>query len=112
MHNDTVDTAYGTVNRQALDELQNSFDTTKLEDVVNTIDRLRGQMHDLDELREKALLLWTMAAVVINDGPSSISGDGNISDLAIEVEDKLSDVSMLMKDFSKAASIRDRYFQA
>lgn len=60
----TIETSYGPVDAKALENLQNSFDTTRLFNAVDSIDRIRSRM---DEVRQDLLDLHSMAHEVINE---------------------------------------------
>ncbi len=60
----TVETAFGAVDEKALEALQNSYDTRRLLDAVETVDQIR---YRIDGLRDDLLDLHRMAAEVINE---------------------------------------------
>ena len=102
--NDTVKTAFGLVNRRALEKLRNSFDTTRLFKVCKTVDNLRGHEDRLYDLRVKILTLHGMAHELINDAGISVLKQQSIWEFALEIEDELSDFSAMAEDFSDAAA--------
>jgi hypothetical protein len=66
LEKNTVDTAYGLVDRQALEHLQHSFDTRRLLDTVNALDRVRSRICEADGLRQEVLTLHGMAHALLN----------------------------------------------
>jgi hypothetical protein len=75
-----VKTAYGIVDRKALEALQGNFDTTDLHRAVDAIDQVRYRD---DELREGILTLHGMAMDLINGYSGATSpGEKSIGELA------------------------------
>jgi hypothetical protein len=75
-----VKTSFGTVDGQALEKLQDSFDTRELLRAVDAIDQLRYRD---DDLRQDMLNLHCMARNLINqDYSSGTPRDESIGELA------------------------------
>jgi hypothetical protein len=75
-----VKTACGIVDRQALEELQNTFDTTGLLRAVDAVDQVRYRD---DDLRQGILTLHGMAMNLINqDYSAGASSEESIGELA------------------------------
>lgn len=78
------------------DELQNlyeNFETTRLLTAVDSIDRLRGELSDGDQLRPPAirdhlLKLHELAMAVVNNGARRQAGE--LFDLAGDLDDQIS----------------------
>lgn len=84
--NQVVDTQYGQVDRKALDNLQNRYETTRLLRMIDELDRLTGDLKGEDGLRDNLLRLHGMAHVVINGnltGPTP--GDDTLPELAFDL---------------------------
>lgn len=102
MSEELIKTEYGKVDRAALENLQESFDTMDLLKIVDIIDKLRGKNESLYELRTKVLSLHAMAHTIINDAEITITSDENIVDLADEIDWELDEISESMDDFDEA----------
>jgi hypothetical protein len=69
----TVQTSYGAVDAKALSRMQNRFDTRRLFDAIDAIDRIRYRICAADGLRQDLLDLHSMAHEVINEDCGSSS---------------------------------------
>jgi hypothetical protein len=87
----TVDTAYGLVDRQALEHLQHSFDRQRLLDTVNALDRVRSRICEADGLRQELLTLHGMAHALLNGAahPVGSSSTAPIWELAEQLASAL-----------------------
>jgi hypothetical protein len=75
-----VKTAFGIVDRRALENLRGSYDTVALGDAVDAIDQVRYRD---DELREGVMTLHGMAMNLINDNYiAGTPGEESIGELA------------------------------
>jgi Asp-tRNA(Asn)/Glu-tRNA(Gln) amidotransferase B subunit len=72
----TVTTAYGRLNKAALEEAQNTYDTSALLRIVDELDEKILAAGDSDGLREMLLRLHAMAHSVINGAGLSVTTDG------------------------------------
>jgi hypothetical protein len=72
MNEKNCETDYGTLNSKKLEELQQSFDTTKILAAVDTIDEIRYRICEPDGIRQELLDLHAMAHTIIN-GDSSLN---------------------------------------
>lgn len=80
---DDIVTIYGKVNRERLDELQQSFDTTKLLAAVEAIDQMRKRLCDPEGLRNDLLKLHGMAMELINQEPAEVAEAEIESDICV-----------------------------
>lgn len=82
----TVTTAYGRLDKAALVEVQNTYDTSTLLRIVDQLDVILVAAADRDGLREKLLRLHSMAHTVINGAGMSVATDREtLPELAEEV---------------------------
>jgi hypothetical protein len=85
-------TRYGPVDAEALEALQQSFDTYRLLEAVDTIDRLRARICEPDAMRHELLTLHGMAYALINgDDPSGATAPEPIWEVAEDLASELSD---------------------
>jgi hypothetical protein len=82
----TVETAYGTIDADALAELREGFATSDLLAAVDAIDIGEGRHR---WLRSSILRLHAMASHLINDAPQTATGKEPIWQLAEEIADEL-----------------------
>jgi hypothetical protein len=59
-------TPYGEVDTAALENLEASYDTTRILDAVSKLDQLRASLHDPECLRDDLLRLHGMAHTILN----------------------------------------------
>ena len=59
-------TAYGEVDAAALEALESSYNTSRMLDVVGTLDRVRVALYDPEGLRDDLLRLHGMAHTILN----------------------------------------------
>lgn len=89
----TIMTAYGRLDERALQEAQNSYDTSVLLRIVGDLDRVLLAVGDRDGLRERVLRLHGMAHSVINGAGLSVSTDTeSLPELAGEIIDEAQEV--------------------
>ena len=69
----TIQTSYGAVDANVLSRMQNRFDTRRLFDAIDAIDRIRYRICAADGLRQDLLDLHSMAHEVINEDYGSSS---------------------------------------
>jgi hypothetical protein len=90
----SVDTAYGPVDPQILEGLQDSFDTRLLLELVDQLDELRARICDPDGLRADLLKLHAMAHTLINSAPLAAKPeDQSIWELADDLEYELGQIA-------------------
>lgn len=70
----TIETLYGTVDRRVLERLQHRFDTRRLLDSVDALDRVQLQLCAAEGLRQEILALHGMAHVLLNGAASPPGG--------------------------------------
>ena len=81
---EVVQTPYGEVRARGLEELRSSFDTRRLLQTVEVIDRFCGQWKR--ELRDDLLAIHSMAHTVVNGAAlSAAPGDGSLPGAAYSV---------------------------
>ena len=79
----TLETPYGIVDREVLEELTESFDPHKIMTALDAVDRVRAE---IDELRENLLLLHDIMTDLINGSSHAVSGGQvDILDLSEEI---------------------------
>lgn len=89
---DTIDTAYGLLDKAALRELENSYDTRALMSAVEQLDRLLGAARGQDGLRDMLLQLHSMAHTVINGaGLSGNAAGQSLTELAFDATSEIQD---------------------
>jgi hypothetical protein len=64
----TLKTRYGPIDAEVLERLQNNFDTQRILDAVDAIDRIRYRICDAEAMRQELLQLHGMAHELINEG--------------------------------------------
>lgn len=69
----TVVTAYGRLDRAALQHAQSNYDTSALLSAVDELDRIVGHAREPDGLRDTLMRLHSMAHAVINGAGLSVS---------------------------------------
>ncbi|KWR75302.1 Tn3 family transposase post-transcriptional regulator TnpC [Cupriavidus sp. IDO] len=82
---DTVETAYGCLDRAALLQAQHTYDTTSLLRIVDDLDAMLGEARGEDGLRDMLLRLHGMAHTVINGaGMTVATGEESLPELAFD----------------------------
>lgn len=82
---DTVETAYGRLDRTALRDAQDTYDTTALLHMVDELDAMLAGARVEDGLRDMLLRLHGMAHTVINGAGMSVStGEESLPELAFD----------------------------
>ena len=83
----TVKTAFGIVSRPALEDLQDTFDTTSLLRAVDAVDQVRYRD---DDLRQRILILHQMAMNLINQNyGAGTTVEESIGELAFRLTDDI-----------------------
>jgi hypothetical protein len=68
-HPTITTTHFGDVNTAALERLESSYDTTSLRAAVDSVDRIRSELHDPEELRDDLLEIHRVAHPLLNGVP-------------------------------------------
>lgn len=102
-------TAFGPVNAIALERLQDSFETHRLLDAVDQMDRLAELIGD-SSFRKDLFRLHGMANTIINDAPGTISsGKERIwelaGSLAMELEERVEELSATLELLNQLAEL-------
>ncbi|QEZ48978.1 Tn3 family transposase post-transcriptional regulator TnpC [Cupriavidus oxalaticus] len=93
-----TDTPYGRVDAEALQVLQETFDTTAILRAVDQLDVIRARCCDPAGLRDDLLRLHGMAHTVINGAALSCSTTGpTLVDQAEAIIEELDDWILLLK---------------
>jgi hypothetical protein len=85
MSDQTVSTPYGLMDRAALQEAQQSFDTGVLLTMVEQLDRFTSGAREQDGLRDQLLLLHRLAHTVINGSGLAGSSNETLPELATDI---------------------------
>ncbi|WP_432263192.1 Tn3 family transposase post-transcriptional regulator TnpC [Cupriavidus sp. TMH.W2] len=93
-----IDTPYGKVDADALQALQDTFDTTAILRLVDQMDAIRARCCDPAGLRDDLLRLHGMAHTVINGAALSCSTTGpTLVDQAESILEELDDWILLLR---------------
>lgn len=92
----TIETPYGIVDREVLEEFIENFDTHKIMTALDAVDRVRAQM---DELRENLLLMHDVMTDLVNGASHASSGD------SIDVLDLSEEISSPSHDLTEAGEL-------
>lgn len=85
-----ISTAYGNLDRDALEEVRGSFDTTTLLQSIDELNALIHELTDEDGLRDRLLRLHAMAHTIINGAPLAARvGPDSLPELAEEISSEL-----------------------
>lgn len=85
-----IQTPYGEVSAEGLEELRRSFDTRQILEAVDDLDRFCALWKR--ELRADLLKLHGMAHTVINDAPlTSVQGEESMSEAAFSIAEVFRD---------------------
>jgi hypothetical protein len=96
-------TEHGLVNRKKLEQLQESYDTSRLLDAVDMIDRLRNRICDPEGIRSALLDLHRMAMDLINEEPAETSEpepEAAIWSLATDLEFEISEYGEQLRELA------------
>ena len=99
---DTVQTAYGRMDRNSLEEVRSSFDTSALLRMVDDLTAMANTFGNRDGLRLTLLKLHGMAHTVINDAGMSVPTDEDslpelASDVIAEIRSVIEDLNTWIK---------------
>ncbi|CAG9169827.1 Tn3 family transposase post-transcriptional regulator TnpC [Cupriavidus pinatubonensis] len=93
-----IDTPYGKVDADALQALQDTFDTTAILSLVDQMDAIRARLCDPAGLRDDLLRLHGMAHTVINGAALSCSTSGpTLVEQAESILEELDDWILLLR---------------
>ncbi|MFS8978228.1 Tn3 family transposase post-transcriptional regulator TnpC [Cupriavidus necator] len=96
--NDTVETAYGRLDRAALRQVQDTYDTTILLRMVDDLDAILAEARAEDGLRDMLLRLHGMAHTVINGaGMTVTTGEESLPELAFDLLAELLRIVTMLK---------------
>lgn len=91
----TTTTYFGEVDTAALEQLESSYDTTRLLAAVDIVDRIRTQLHDPEGLRDDLLEIHSMAHSVLNGAPSvPARGEGTLPERVLDALDQIDEFLM------------------
>lgn len=96
-------TEHGVVNRKKLEQLQESYDTSRLLEAVELIDRLRSRICDPEGIRSELLDLHRMAMDLINEDPAEASTpepESAIWSLATDLEFEISEYAEQLRELA------------
>lgn len=96
-------TKHGVVNRKRLEQLQESYDTSRLLDAVALIDRLRSRICDPEGIRSELLDLHRMVMGLINEDPAEAStpeSEPAIWSLATDLEFEISEYAEQLRELA------------
>jgi hypothetical protein len=102
-------TPFGPVNAAALKRLQESFETRRLLDAVDRMDRLAELVGD-SSFREDLLRLHGMAHTIVNNAPKTVtSGKERIwelaGSLAMELEERVEELNATLELLNQLAEL-------
>lgn len=80
---DTVETAYGRLDRAALRQAQHTYDTTILLRMVDDLDAMLAEARAEDGLRDMLLRLHGMAHTVINGAGMTVATGGKFAGIGV-----------------------------
>jgi len=108
----TVETPYGQVDAKALERLRNRFDTRRLLDAADRIDRIRSRISEADGLRQDLLDLHLMAHRIVNGDVNSRTSRseaiwelaGELAGEVIEFGDALEAIQETLTELEELAS--------
>jgi hypothetical protein len=85
MNDQTISTPYGLMDRVALHEAEQSFDTLVLLRMVEELDRFTVDARQQDGLRDQLMQLHAMAHSVINGARLSVPAGESLTEAAADV---------------------------
>jgi hypothetical protein len=105
-------TAFGSVNAAALERLLEPFETQRLLDAVDQVDRLAEWIGD--SFRQDLLRLHGMANTIINNAPKTISSDREkiwelAGSLAMELEEMVEDLGATLEGLHQLAKLAPEF---
>ena len=96
----TVSTAYGRLDGDHLQQLQDSYDTRGLLSIIEELDELVGQIQGDGGLRDMLLNLHAMAHTVVNDAPwTGSKGQDDLPQLASGVSTQLHEAASQIRNW-------------
>jgi hypothetical protein len=99
---DTIVTPYGRLDRAALLELENTYDTRMLLSAVGQLDKVLGAARAQDGLRDMLLRLHRMAQTVINGtGLTGDTGGETLPELAFDTTSELRELIATLQRWVK-----------
>lgn len=108
MNDQTVSTPYGLMDRAALQEVEQSFDTRTLLKMVEELDRFTIGARHQDGLRDQVLQLHAMANSVINGAGLSAPAGESLPEIAGDLVCELEEaIEMLQRWVRPLEILRD-----
>ncbi|WP_245176331.1 Tn3 family transposase post-transcriptional regulator TnpC [Cupriavidus sp. AcVe19-6a] len=102
---ETVETAYGRLDRAALRQAQDTYDTTLLLRMVDELDAMLAEARAEDGLRDTLLRLHGMAHTVINGaGMTVATGEESLPELAFDTLAEVLRIVMMLQGCSDRSS--------
>lgn len=99
---DTIETAYGRLDRATLREVQDTYDTTALLRMVDELDALLVGAREEDGLRDMLLRLHGMAHTVINGAGMSVPTDEeSLPELAFDISAEVLRIVTLLQGWRR-----------
>jgi hypothetical protein len=99
---DTISTPHGSLDRAALLELENTYDTRVLLSAVEQLDKVLAATRSQDGLRDMLLRLHGMAQTVLHGaGLSGSNGRETLPELAGDIVSELHDLIALLESWVK-----------
>ncbi len=84
------------LNKKILEELEESYSTTRISDAVDQLDKIRGlvetRIDEGCELRERLFQLWNGMSYLLNGNFGMNPPDENLADLAHDIEDQMFEI--------------------
>ncbi|EKZ97702.1 hypothetical protein D769_19018 [Cupriavidus sp. HMR-1] len=97
---DTVETAYGRLDRAALQQAQDTYDTTLLLRMVDDLDAMLAEARAEDGLRDMVLRLHGMAHTVINRARMTVAtGEESLPELAFDTQAEVLRIVTMLQDW-------------
>lgn len=95
---DTVETAHGRMDKAALEQVRNTYDTTALLRMVDQLDNILAGARAEEGLRDMLLRLHGMAHTVINGADISVpTGEESLPELAVDVTAELVQIVTVLR---------------
>lgn len=100
---ETIKTAYGLVDNDALIKLQQEFDTSALLTIVDELDRVIDLLRSEDGLRDELLRLHGMAHTVLNGAGLSVpTGEDSLPETVLDTINCVQRVVGIMRGWQRS----------
>jgi hypothetical protein len=95
-----TNTPYGEVDTAALERLEASYDTTRMLDVVTSLDEVRASLNDPEGLRDDLLRLHGMVHTILNGASLAVATQGasfvdEVSDVIEQIDQYVSQLQAI-----------------